>query len=99
MQDTQSDDRGAAAVDLAEAFCCQSRLRVEALFDALWANADDVDTGAARDVLAGRYAWLEAGVLDQSEGTGPWIADWQSGASTEENLHHPVIPSTRAPAG
>jgi len=37
-------------------------------------------------VLEGRYTWLEAGVLDQSEGTGPWIAPWESGPSTEPNL-------------
>ena len=23
-------------------------------------------------------AWLEEGVLDPSEGTGPWIADWSA---------------------
>jgi hypothetical protein len=95
MQRRETEHEGAAAVDLAEAFCQQARLRVDALFDALWENTDDVDTHVAHDVLAGRHTWLEAGVIDQSEGTGPWIADWQSGASTEENLHRPVIPNTR----
>ena len=44
-------------------------------FDQLWRNTDDGDRELARKVLAGDYTWLEAGVLDQSEGTGPWIAD------------------------
>jgi hypothetical protein len=37
-------------------------------------------------VLQGRYSWLEDGIVDQSEGTGPWIAHWEAGASTEANL-------------
>lgn len=77
---------GQQAYQLADAFCQQAGLRVEALFAALWTNTDDTDAQLARDVLEGRYTWLEAGVLDQSEGTGPWIAHWEAGASTEANL-------------
>ena len=39
-----------------------------------------------RNVLKGRYTWLEEGIVDQSEGTGPWIAHWEAGASTESDL-------------
>jgi hypothetical protein len=78
--------RGQQAYELAEAFCQQATLRVEALFDALWSNTDDTDAAVARDVLKGRYTWLEDGIIDQSEGTGPWIAHWESGASTEQDL-------------
>jgi hypothetical protein len=77
---------GGAAGELAGAFCAQARLRVEALFEALWANTDDTDAKLARDVLGDRYTWLEGGILDQSEGTGPWIAHWEPGASTETDL-------------
>ena len=77
---------GEAAYRLAETFCRQSTLRVEALFDGLWTNTDDADGQLARGVLGGDYTWLEDGVLDPSEGTGPWIAGWESGASTEANL-------------
>ena len=35
--------QGAAAFELADAFCQQSRLRVEELFGRLWANTDDTD--------------------------------------------------------
>src|SRR5690349_24002392 len=31
----------------------------------------------SRDVLDGRFTWLEAGILDPSEGTGPWVAHWE----------------------
>ncbi|WP_045374752.1 acyl-CoA dehydrogenase family protein, partial [Mycobacterium kyorinense] len=77
---------GEQAYELADAFCQQATLRVEALFHALWSNTDSTDVGLARNVLGGHYTWLEEGVLDQSEGTGPWIAHWEPGPSTEENL-------------
>jgi hypothetical protein len=77
---------GDSARELADVFCRQARLRVERLFDGLWANTDDADSQVAAATLEGRYSWLEAGVLDQSEGTGPWIADWRAGASSEQNV-------------
>lgn len=82
-----SPDRGASAYELADAYCEQARVRVEEYFDQLWRNTDDGDRALARAVLAGDYSWLEAGVLDQSEGTGPWIADASPRASATENLH------------
>lgn len=80
-------ERGAGAYELAEAYCEQARVRVEELFDQLWRNTDDADSALTRKVLDGDYTWLEAGVLDQSEGTGPWIADASPGPSRTENLH------------
>ena len=77
---------GQQAFELAEAFCQQATLRIEALFDALWTNTDSNDVQLTRDVLKGRYSWLEDGIIDQSEGTGPWIAHWEAGESTEANL-------------
>jgi len=78
---------GKSAYDLAEVFCAQSRLRVEALFDELWDNTDTVDHGLAAHVLAGDFTWVEAGVVDGSEGTGPWISPWRLGESEKENVH------------
>ncbi|MEO8815837.1 MAG: acyl-CoA dehydrogenase family protein [Mycobacterium sp.] len=78
--------QGAQAYELADTFCGQATLRAEKLFDALWANTDSADAQLARDVLEGRYKWLEGGILDQSEGTGPWISHWELGPSTEPNL-------------
>ncbi|MBT2554765.1 acyl-CoA dehydrogenase family protein [Arthrobacter sp. ISL-5] len=82
-----SPERGATAFELAEAFCEQARVRVDEYFDQLWRNTDDGDRQLSRKVLAGDYEWLEAGVLDQSEGTGPWIADASPRATVKENLH------------
>ena len=82
-----SPERGASAYELADAYCEQARVRVEEYFDQLWRNTDDGDRALTRKVLAGDFEWLEAGVLDQSEGTGPWIADASPRASVTENLH------------
>ncbi|MDQ0823597.1 alkylation response protein AidB-like acyl-CoA dehydrogenase [Arthrobacter sp. V4I6] len=80
-------ERAASAFELAEAYCEQARVRVDEYFDQLWRNTDDGDHILSRKVLDGEYVWLEAGVLDQSEGTGPWIADASPRASEKENLH------------
>lgn len=85
----RADDpaRADAAFALADAFCEQARLRADHLFERLWANTDDTDRRIAGQVLDGDYGWLEDGVLDQSEGTGPWIAPWAAGPSEHENVH------------
>ncbi|MFD8142782.1 acyl-CoA dehydrogenase family protein [Streptomyces sp. NPDC059708] len=82
-------DHGREAYQLADAFCRQSRLRVEELFGRLWANTDDLDNKVVKGVLSGTYAWLEEGVLDPS-GDGPWIADAEPGPSTRKNVHRPL---------
>jgi len=84
--DAESGDRGRQAYQLAEVFCAQSRLRVEELFDRLWSNTDDDDRRLARRVLDADLAWLEDGVIDPSEGTGPWIARWTPGPSKAEDV-------------
>ena len=68
---------------------------MEKLFDALFSNTDDVDYELAKSVLDGRFTWLEAGIIDPSEGTGPWIATWQPGPSTEDNVGRRYLPSTK----
>ncbi|WKD32275.1 acyl-CoA dehydrogenase family protein [Streptomyces xanthophaeus] len=80
---------GREAYQLADAFCEQSRLRVEELFGRLWSNTDDLDRKVVAGVLSGTYAWLEEGVLDPS-GEGPWIADATPGPSTQKNVHRPI---------
>jgi hypothetical protein len=78
--------QGRAAYQLAEAFCQQSRQRTEDLFARLWTNTDDIDHEIAKRVLDGEYTWLEEGVLDPSEGTGPWIARWETGPSKVDSV-------------
>jgi hypothetical protein len=84
----RADDptRGEAAYTLADTFCAQARTRIEQLFGLLWNNADDLDRRLARQVLAGDLSWLEDGVVDGSEGTGPWIATWEPGPSLRADV-------------
>ena len=63
---------------------------METLFAALWTNTDATDSRLARSVLAGDYTWLEEGVFDPSEGTGPWIAAWSPGPSEVESVRRPL---------
>ncbi|TDE15978.1 acyl-CoA dehydrogenase family protein [Jiangella asiatica] len=90
-----SQDGQPNAVQLADAFARQSRLRTERLFDVLWHNSDRSDERLARSVLAGEHTWFEADVLDPSEGTGPWIAEFAPSDQPAENVARRMLPSTR----
>jgi hypothetical protein len=81
-------DHGREAYQLADAFCRQSRLRVEELFGRLWSNTDELDRRVVKQVLSGAYEWLEEGVVDPS-GEGAWIADATPGPSRTENVRRP----------
>ena len=83
----QRDRADATAVELADAFCRQARVRSEQLFDQFWHNCDDSDQTLARGVLEGRYTWLEEGILDPSI-EGPWIA--QDGGAAEHDVHRVI---------
>lgn len=80
-----SRDLGRRPVELADTFCGQSRLRVDALFARLWDNTDSQDVRLARYLLDGRYTFLEEGILDPSI-EGPWIGAPSGG----ENVHRPI---------
>ncbi|MCT9093326.1 acyl-CoA dehydrogenase family protein [Streptomyces sp. ASQP_92] len=82
-------ENGREAVQLADTFCRQSRIRVEELFTRLWSNTDDLDRKVVDEVLAGAYTWLEEGALDPS-GDGPWIADATPGPASRDNVHRPI---------
>jgi alkylation response protein AidB-like acyl-CoA dehydrogenase len=64
--------RKAEAIELAQLFGAMAKRRADALFHELWANDDETRHAAAQKVLAGRYTWLEEGILDPS-GEGPMI--------------------------
>jgi alkylation response protein AidB-like acyl-CoA dehydrogenase len=68
--------------ELADLFCRQSRLRVEALFDRLWENTDNADVAAARRVMDGRYTFLEEGILPAVPDEGEWVATAAPGPAT-----------------
>ncbi|MFI5929242.1 acyl-CoA dehydrogenase family protein [Micromonospora sp. NPDC051543] len=78
-------------IELADLFCRQARVRVDALFAALWDNTDSVDTAAAKRILAGRYASVEEGVVTPSAEL-PWVARWEPGPSTAEDVRRRIPP-------
>ncbi|MEZ0096218.1 acyl-CoA dehydrogenase family protein [Streptacidiphilus sp. EB129] len=78
-----------AAYELADLFCRQARIRVDELFARLWTNTDALDRTVSRNVVGGRYSWLEQGILDPS-GEGPWIADSTPGPAQRSNVHRPI---------
>jgi alkylation response protein AidB-like acyl-CoA dehydrogenase len=75
-------------VALADLFCRQARVRIGDLFTGLWRNTDARDVRTAKDVLAGRYTALEAGIVPLPE--GEWVAHWETGPSTEEDVRRHV---------
>jgi alkylation response protein AidB-like acyl-CoA dehydrogenase len=82
-------DRGRVAFELAGLFCAQARHRAEELFAQLWSNTDAPDSALARQVLAGRYTWLEDGILDPSI-PGPPIAAAEAGPTKAQNVHRHI---------
>jgi len=50
-------------LELAACFCRNATLKIKGLFRALHANNDRTNYHLAQDVLAGRYEWLEHGIL------------------------------------
>jgi alkylation response protein AidB-like acyl-CoA dehydrogenase len=86
---TSGTERGPVAFELAKVFCAQARQRAEELFTQLWHNTDATDSALARHVLAGRYTWLEEGVIDPSI-PGPWIAVAEPGPSKAANVHRHI---------
>ncbi|HEY3120421.1 MAG TPA: acyl-CoA dehydrogenase family protein [Vicinamibacteria bacterium] len=62
---------GREATDLAELFCRVGRRRVRRLFDELWNNDDVARYRAGVDVLSGRHAWLEQGIMGLASAEEP----------------------------
>ncbi|MEU7561217.1 acyl-CoA dehydrogenase family protein [Streptomyces eurythermus] len=78
--------------ELADAFCRQARLRVAESLARLGENTDAADRAVTGQVLEGRYAWLEEGVVDVSV-DGPWIAEQRPGPATGPNLRRVIRPA------
>ncbi|MBW1601237.1 acyl-CoA dehydrogenase family protein [Streptomyces sp. JJ66] len=86
---SRDGDHGREAYQLADAFCHQSRLRVEELFTRLWSNTDDLDRKVVHGILNDAYTWLEEGIIDPST-AGPWIAATTPGPTTHTDVHRPI---------
>ncbi|MFT4217951.1 MAG: acyl-CoA dehydrogenase family protein [Micropruina sp.] len=76
-------------VELADLFCQQARVRIGALFTALWENTDGADAAAAKQVLAGRYAFIEDGIVLASD-DGPWVSPVVAGPSEKPDVRRHV---------
>jgi alkylation response protein AidB-like acyl-CoA dehydrogenase len=72
-------------LELADLFCRQAQLRVDALFNGLWDNTDAIDVRAAKRIAEGRYRSLEDGIVPPSS-EGPLVAGWEPGPSTVEDV-------------
>ncbi len=76
-------------VELADLFCQQARVRIGALFTALWENTDDADNAAAKQVLAGRYAFAEDGIVLPGD-DGPWVTPVEPGPSVKPDVRRHI---------
>ena len=54
----------ANAVDLADLFCREARLRIRAHFDNLFGVNDAALYRVSQQVLKGEFEWLERGIID-----------------------------------
>lgn len=88
LHDSAAEQRYSAET-LAQAFCEQATKRCEEHFKALWNNTTHRDQQVASKLLDGEFTWLEDGVHDVSENTGPWIAPWSTS----------TLPDARRPYG
>jgi len=61
------------ALTLADAFCRQARLRIRRHFAELFSPTDATLSRLARQVLDGRHAWLEHGIVGTA-GSGEQVA-------------------------
>jgi len=61
MAEARKGNRG--AVELADVFCREAKLRVDTLFDHMFGPADDRIYRVAQEVLKGNHAWLENGII------------------------------------
>jgi hypothetical protein len=65
MAEARKGNRG--AIDLADVFCREAKLRVDTLFDHMFGPTDDRVYRVAQDVLKGQHAWLENGIIGLHE--------------------------------
>jgi hypothetical protein len=78
-----SNPEAEEAAKLADLFCRTARRRVARLFEDLWENDDVLKYRAALDVLGGRHAWLERGILGLA---GPLDSQPRSTAADPRDL-------------
>ncbi len=75
--------------ELADLFCRQARLRVNAAFTAVGWNTDLADTKVARNALDGGYKWIEKDII-LDDGAGFMGAKADSKPAGKERRRYPV---------
>jgi len=75
--------------ELADLFCRQARLRVNAAFTAVGWNTDLADTKVARNALDGGYKWIEKDII-LNDGAGFMGAKADSKPAGKERRRYPV---------
>jgi hypothetical protein len=74
----------ANAVDLADLFCRESRLRIAAHFDNLYGVNDAALYRVSQQVLKGEFEWLERGIIDAPEPAPSGMASEQKPSTRPE---------------
>jgi hypothetical protein len=96
-----------SAARLADLFCRDRTRVVKRLFKALWSNDDRLKYGVGREILDGRYLWLEHGAMGtrlSAEQLKPAsVAEVLAGEGafpqpSPSTRGHPELPATQAPA-
>ena len=64
---TSKDAADRTPLTLADLYCRGARRRVAQYFHAVWSNDDALTYRTARQILDGRYGWLEEGVIGYEE--------------------------------
>lgn len=62
MQDTRHPEAH-TALELADLYCRNASRRIDQLFHDMWHNDDDLKYKVGKNVLKGRYQWLERGTV------------------------------------
>jgi alkylation response protein AidB-like acyl-CoA dehydrogenase len=73
QRDVRAKAADANAIELADVFCRGARRKVDALFRGIRHNDDPAVYRTARQVLDGRYEWLERGIIEAD--SAPRAAD------------------------
>jgi hypothetical protein len=78
--------------ELADLFAQQARRRTGDLFRAVWHNDDDANYKLAKNVLEGRYGFIEEGIIDPAGGDDqPLVAGQPSGDEAATNGSTPEV--------
>jgi len=80
--DAKAGTKGAIA--LADVFCREARVRIDALFANLYGPTDDSVYKVSQQVLKGEHAWLETGIIGMADYEA--AERWEAGVAETETV-------------